>query len=90
MSKNKKKGSFDKIAVSVNGKRTIFKIGDYVKFFEGDTLRCITRISVDSDGCISYLMTFVHEGSLVSQWFTENDFHIMASLDEEPTEIGFK
>jgi hypothetical protein len=87
MSKKKK---FDKIAVSVNGKRTAFKIGDYVKFFEGDTLRCITRITIDSDGCVSYMMTFVNDGSLVSQWITENDFKIMASLDEAPTEIGFK
>lgn len=85
-----KKAKFDKITVSVNGKRTIFKIGDYVKFYEGDTLRCITRISVDSDGCVSYLMTFVHDGSLISQWFTENDFKIMANLDEEPNIIGFK
>lgn len=62
-----RKKTFDKIAVSVNGKRTKFKVGDFVKFNENDVMRCITKISIDSDGCVSYLMMFLHNNEMMSQ-----------------------
>lgn len=85
----KKRTEYDKIAVSVNGKRTLFQIGDHLKFHDGDTRRCVTKISVDSDGCVSYLLTFLDDNVLASQWMTENDFNVLASLGEEAKTIGF-
>lgn len=85
-----RKKTFDRISVSVDGKRTMFKVGDFIKFNENDIMRCITKISIDSDGCVSYLMTFLHDNEMISQWFTESDFRIMAGLEEKPTVIGFK
>ena len=82
--------SKDKIAVTVDGKRTLFKIGDHLKFSEKDVMRVVTKISIDSDGCIAYLLTYLHDDVLTSQWMTENDFRMMCILDQAPSVIGFE
>ena len=89
MTRNKNT-DFDKISVSVNGKKTKFKIGDHIKFNESDVLRCITAISVDSDGCVTYQLSFLNDKVLTSQYMSENDFLIMESMNQKPKVIGFK
>ena len=84
-----KKKIYDQIRVSVNGKRTKFKIGDHIKFNENDSERIITQISVDSDGRIQYLVAFLDGKSMSSMWLSENDFRIMESLHKKPKVIGF-
>jgi len=84
-----KKKQYDKIRVSVNGKPTKFKIGDYIKFNENDISRIITQISVDSDGCIQYLVSFLDGKAMTSMWMSENDIRIMESLHGKPKIIGF-
>ena len=77
------------ICVSVNGRPTRFKIGDHIKFFERDKLRCITRISIDSSGSATYMLTYMGEDGLESQWLGEDEFILMGSLAERSDEIGF-
>lgn len=84
-----KKKIYDQIRVSVNGKRTKFKIGDHIKFNENDSERIITQISVDSDGRIQYLVAFLDGKSMSSMWLSENDFRIMERLHKKPKVIGF-
>ena len=80
---------FDKIRVSVNGKPTKFRIGDHIRLNKHDMVRCVTQISVDSDGCVQYLLSFLNDGVVSSQWFNENDFEIFGSVDERVKNIGF-
>lgn len=61
-----KRKPFKRIRISVNGKPTKFKIGDYIKFNEKDVNRCITQISIDSDGCINYLVSYLDDKNMTS------------------------
>lgn len=85
----KRKMDDERITVSVNGRKVLLKIGDHIKFNDGDVRRCVTQITVDSDGCVSYLLTFLNDNVLTSQWFTENDFRMMSLLQDNPKTIGF-
>jgi len=86
----KKMGKFEKIKISVDGNETKFSIGDHIRLNEDDVKRCVTKISVDSDGCVSYLLTYISpDKEITSQWFTENDFRVMESLEETKV-MGFK
>jgi len=84
-------GKFKKIRISVDGNDTKFQIGDHIRLHDDDVKRCVTKVSVDSDGCVSYLLTFINtDKEITSQWFTENDFRVMESLEEETRVMGFK
>lgn len=87
----KKDSEFKKISISVNGRRTKYRIGDHLRFAEDDdNVKCVTKISVDSDGCVSYLLTFFKGDSFTSQWMTENDMLIFDSIKNNGCrKVGF-
>ena len=84
-----KKTKFRKIGIQVDGKPTKFRIGDSIQFGDGDSPKVITAIKVDSDGCVVYLLTHVKDGSLVTQWMTENDMNIFESIGPKHYQLGF-
>lgn len=84
-----KKSKFKKIEVKVDGSPTKFKIGDSIQLGEKDSPKVVTAIKVDSDGCISYLLTCIKDEQFATQWMTENDMNIFESMGTKHYRIGF-
>lgn len=88
---NKDNSTISRIEIKVNGKKTPLTIGDRVFFGPEDKeVRYVVSLKIDETGCIMYLVEWVTNMEIKTQWVSNTELKIFNDINRKKrSTIGF-